>query len=149
MTVYPLPDRGKALKELEWKKRKGLAAGLFPPNKTEVPERLMDKEPLQVILSKGAFFEGELRFKGTARVAGELQGQIRGSGSLIVEATAKVSADIELDHFILLGEFKGKVKARKSVLMEPPAKFTGEVFSPSLIIKEGVFFEGSSKKTDA
>ena len=106
----------------------------------------MNKESLQVILAEGAFFEGELRFKGIARVAGEMKGKIRGSGSLIIESSAKVEADGETDHLILLGEFKGKLKARKTVLMEPPARFLGEVSSPSLTIKEGVFFEGSSKK---
>lgn len=107
----------------------------------------MEKESLQVILSEGAFFEGELKFKGSARIAGELKGFVKGSGSLIIESSAKVSAELDVDHLVLLGEFKGRVKATKSVLMEPPARFIGEVFSPSLTIKEGVFFEGSSKKS--
>lgn len=106
----------------------------------------MDKESLQVLLSKGAFFEGELRFKGSARLAGRLKGFVKAEGSLIIESSARVEGDLELDHLILHGEFSGKVKARKSVLMEPPARFSGEVSSPSLTIKEGVFFEGSSKK---
>lgn len=106
----------------------------------------MEKDTLQVILSEGAFFEGELKFKGTARIGGNLKGLVKGSGSLIIESSAKVEADLEVDHLILLGEFSGKAKAYKSVLMEPPARFFGEVFSPSLSIKEGVFFEGSSKK---
>ena len=107
----------------------------------------MEKESLQVILAESAFFEGELRFKGTARLAGQLKGSIKGAGSLIISASAKVSADnAEVDHLILLGEFKGKILARKSVRMEPPARFMGEVATPSLTIKEGVFFEGSSKK---
>lgn len=109
----------------------------------------MEKESLQVILAEGALFEGELRFKGTARIAGKLKGSVKGSGSLIVESSAKVEADLEVDHLILLGEFSGKAKAYKSVLMEPPARFVGEVFSPSLTIKEGVFFEGSSRKVSS
>ena len=105
----------------------------------------MDSESLQVILSEGAFFEGELRFKGLARIAGQMKGEIKGAGRLIIESSAQVSADITTDYLILLGDLKGTVKA-KAVLMEPPAKFSGEVFSPSLTIKEGVFFEGSSKR---
>jgi len=107
----------------------------------------MEPESLQVILCEGAFFEGELRFKGTARIAGKLKGQVKGTGSLVIESSAKVEADLELDHLILMGNFKGRVKAKKSVLIEPPAKFRGEVLSPSLTIKEGVFFEGSSRKS--
>ena len=106
----------------------------------------MEKESLQVVLSEGACFEGELRFKGLAHLAGRLKGSIKGSGRLVIEASAKVEADVEVDHLILLGEFSGKIKAFKSILMEPPARCFGEVSSPSLNIKEGVFFEGSSKK---
>ncbi len=99
-----------------------------------------------MVLAEGAFFEGELRFKGTARIAGRLKGSVKGSGSLIIESSARVKADLEVDHLVVLGEFSGRANARKSVLMEPPARFSGEVLSPSLSIKEGVFFEGSSKK---
>ena len=107
----------------------------------------MEKESLQVILNEGACFEGELRFKGLARIAGQMKGEIKGIGCLIIESTAEVSADITTDHLVLLGSLKGTVKAKKTVLMEPPAKFSGEVFSPSLSIKEGVLFEGSSKRS--
>lgn len=110
-------------------------------------EVFVDKEHLQLILAEGASFEGELRFKGTARIAGRLKGSVKGSGSLIIESSAKVEADLEVDHLVLFGEFSGQARAFKSVLMEPPARFSGEVSSPSLSIKEGVFFEGSSKKT--
>ena len=106
----------------------------------------MEKEALQLLLSEGAGFEGELRFKGLARIAGQMKGEIKGEGRLIIESTAQVSANITTDHLILLGHLKGSIKARKTVLMEPPARFSGEVFSPSLSIKEGVLFEGSSKR---
>lgn len=106
----------------------------------------MKEESLQVLLAKGAFFKGEIRFKGTSHIAGFCKGSIKGKGSLVIESSAKVEADVEVDHLIVLGEFSGKATAYKSVLMEPPARFSGEVYSSSLTIKEGVVFEGSSKK---
>ena len=117
--------------------------------KNSPPKDTAKKKSLELILGEKAFFEGELRFKGSARIGGSLKGSIKGEGLLIIESTAKVSAEVLVDHLILYGEFKGRVQARKSVLMEPPAQFSGEVSSPSLSIKEGVFFEGSSKKTPA
>ena len=83
----------------------------------------MKKEDLQVILAEGAFFEGELRFKGTARIAGRLKGSVKGKGSLIIESSARVEAELEVDHLLLMGEFSGQARALKSVLMEPPARF--------------------------
>lgn len=104
-------------------------------------------ETLQVLLEEGAAFKGELRFQGTARLSGRFKGHIEGEGAtLIIEASAVVSATISVDHLILLGNYQGEVQAKKSVLMEPPAHFKGEVQTPSLSIKEGVCFEGISKK---
>lgn len=108
--------------------------------------RSINNSALQLLLEKGVVFEGELRFKGTARLNGELKGKISGEGTLIIDSEANVSADIEVTHLILLGRLSGKVIATKQVHMEPPAWFQGEVTSPSLSIKEGVSFEGSSKK---
>ena len=104
-------------------------------------------EELQVLLLEGAVFEGELRFQGTARLAGRFRGDIKGEeATLIIEPSALVSANIVVDHLILLGNCTGEIQARKTVLMEPPAQFKGEVQTPSLSIKEGVCFEGISKK---
>ena len=99
-------------------------------------------------MGEDSFFEGELRFKGSTRLGGVFKGKIQAEGSLIIESTAKVEADVEVDHLILMGELSGKVVAKKSVIMDPPARFFGNVSSPSLSIKEGVFFEGSSKKIE-
>ena len=108
---------------------------------------LFDEEPLQAMLESGAFFEGTLRFRGAVRVAGEMKGRIEGAGTLIVEASGKVEAvEAKVDRLALFGEFSGKILARKSAVMEPPARFRGEISTPSLSIKEGVFFEGVSKK---
>lgn len=104
-------------------------------------------EELKVLLMEGATFEGELRFQGTARLAGCFKGDIKGEqATLIIEPSALVSANIVVDHLILLGHCTGEIHARKTVLMEPPAQFKGEVQTPSLSIKEGVCFEGTSKK---
>ena len=106
----------------------------------------INNDALQVLLEEGASFEGELRFKGTARLSGKFKGRIFGEGTLVIDAQARVEADVKVNHLILLGSLKGEVIAQKQVLMEPPAHFQGEVIAPSLSIKEGVSFEGSSKK---
>lgn len=102
---------------------------------------------LQVLLEEGAAFEGELRFHGTAHLGGRFKGHIQAEGAtLIIEASAVVEASITVDHLVLFGNCTGKIQSGKTVLMEPPAQFKGEVQTPSLSIKEGVIFEGISKK---
>ena len=107
---------------------------------------LLNDEPVQALLEEGSRFEGEMRFQGMARVGGIFKGHIQGKGTLIIDSTATVDASIKVDHLVVLGELVGQITANRSVLMEPPARFKGEVATPSLSIKEGVSFEGSSKK---
>ena len=106
----------------------------------------LTEEPVQALLEEGSSFDGELRFRGTARIGGVFKGRVLGEGTLILDSTAQVTAHIKVDHLIVLGELDGKVNARRSVIMEPPARFKGEALTPSLSIKEGVSFEGSSRK---
>ena len=103
---------------------------------------------LKALLEEGTFFKGELRFRGFASIDGECSGKILGEGTLIIGSSAKVLANIQVDHLVLHGFLRGHIRAKKSVLMEAPARFEGEVQSPSLTIKDGVSFEGSSKKPE-
>ena len=98
---------------------------------------------------KRLFLRGLCAFGGAARLAGEMKGRIEGEGTLVVEPSAKVEAEAFIDRLILLGEFSGRILARKSAVLEPPARFRGEISTPSLSIKEGVLFEGASKKPPA
>ena len=109
-------------------------------------EKILDGETLQVLLDKDACFEGELRFKGTARLFGEFKGLIQGEGTLIIEKEARVQAELEVGELFLLGELEGSVVAKRAVQMKIPASFKGQIKSPSLSIEPGVSFEGSSQR---
>ena len=100
---------------------------------------------IRAILDRGAVFHGRLSFDGVVRVAGEFEGEIKSSGTLIIEPSGQVKADIQVQTLILSGRLEGKVQAERQVRMHPPAHFTGTVKSPSLKIDEGVIFEGSSQ----
>ena len=99
---------------------------------------------IRAILDQGTSFKGCLRFEGTVRLAGHFEGQIYSQGTLIIENTAQVQAQIEVRRLVIHGRLKGDVQALEQVDMYPPAHFTGKVQSPSLKIEEGVIFEGSS-----
>lgn len=99
---------------------------------------------LTALLDQGASFEGKLTFEGTVRIGGDFKGEIFTHDTLIIDAGAKVEAQIEADVVIISGTVSGNVFARRRVIMHPPAVFRGTVTSPSLRIDEGVMFEGAS-----
>ena len=106
----------------------------------------MSEAGVRAILDEGAFFKGTLSFDGTVRLAGEFEGQVESKGgTLIIESTAKVCANIHVRVLILSGYLKGSIRAAEHVSMHPPAHFEGDVISPSLQIEEGVCFEGTNE----
>lgn len=108
------------------------------------PEDLVTQGQVTALLDQGAAFDGRLTFEGTVRIGGSFKGEIFTNDTLVVQAGAKVEAQIEADTVIISGLVKGNIFARRRVVMHPPAVFQGTVTTPSLRIEEGVVFEGAS-----
>lgn len=111
---------------------------------TKVEKIEVEQGQITALLDVGSKFEGKLTFEGTVRIGGQFAGEIFTHDTLVIDAGAKVEAQIEADIVIIAGNFSGNIFARRRVLMHPPAIFKGTVTSPSLQIDEGVVFEGAS-----
>src|SRR5262249_30247483 len=93
-------------------------------------------------LGKGSRVTGKLNFEGTVRVDGQVEGEIAAQDTLIVGETAILNAQITGSSVIIKGRVTGDITARKRVEIRAPGKLFGNVTTPSLIIQEGVIFEG-------
>jgi cytoskeletal protein CcmA (bactofilin family) len=93
-------------------------------------------------LGKGSKVAGKLTFEGTVRVDGQVEGEVAAQDTLIVGESAIVNAQIIVITIIIKGKVTGDITARKRVEIKAPGKLFGNVTTPSLIIQEGVLFEG-------
>ena len=97
---------------------------------------------INAYLGKGSRVTGKLNFEGTVRVDGQVEGEIAAQDTLIVGETAIINAQISGNSVIIKGKVTGDITARKRVEIRTPGKLFGNVTTPSLIIQEGVIFEG-------
>lgn len=97
------------------------------------------------VLEKGSEFEGTLSFEGAFRIGGSFRGKIFTSDVLIIGEGAKVDAEIRAGTLIISGEFTGNVIATDRVEIHSPAVFRGNIQTPSLMVADGVVFEGVSQ----
>ncbi len=97
------------------------------------------------VLDKGSEFDGTLSFEGAFRIGGVFRGKIFTDDILIIGEGASVDAEIEVGTLILSGELKGSVKAKERVEIHYPAVFRGNIQTPSLMVADGVVFEGQSQ----
>lgn len=97
------------------------------------------------VIEQGCEFEGKLCFEGTVRIGGQFKGQIFTNDVLVVGEGALVEGVIEAGTVIISGEVIGDIVAKHRVEIHRPAVFRGNITTPSLMVDEGVIFEGSSK----
>jgi cytoskeletal protein CcmA (bactofilin family) len=100
---------------------------------------------INTILGHDCKFTGNIDAKGSVRIDGDFEGKVVSSDSVIVGKGGMVRGEIHAAHAVVSGNVEGNVFAKKKVELEGGAKLIGDVESVSLVIEDGVFFEGRSK----
>ncbi len=93
-------------------------------------------------LGKGSQITGKLSFEGTVRIDGQVEGEIAAQESVVIGESAVVKAQVTADSIIITGKVTGDITARRRVEIRAPGKLYGNITTPSLVIHDGVVFEG-------
>ncbi len=145
---------GKDRERVDRPRPAGPEAGIVPvatdPVSKEVTmldrerERVQPEETGQTsaFLGKGSRVIGKLSFEGTVRIEGHVEGEITAQDTLVIGESAVVNAQITGSAIVIHGRVTGDVTARKRLEVRAPGKLFGNISTPSLVIHEGVVFEG-------
>ena len=129
----------------------------FPDDRNPVQEFKTAKEEPKMVkdynapkdantfIAKGSEFVGKLTFEGTVVIDGKADGEIFSKGTLIIGPSGDIKAKINVETVVLSGTVNGNIYAAKKIEMHAPAKLKGNIQTPSLVIEEGVLFEGNCK----
>lgn len=110
-----------------------------PVRSVEAPQT---EESVQAHLGKGSRVEGKLTFEGSVRIDGHVEGEIEAHAAVIIGDSAIINAQIQAETVVVKGKVTGDITARKRVELCAPGKLMGNITTPSLVIHEGVVFEG-------
>lgn len=92
---------------------------------------------------------GEISFKDMVRVNGHVSGSIYSkTGTLIVDLNARIDANVDVAVAIVGGTVTGDIIARQRVELGPTSKIYGNIWTRSLVIKDGAIFEGVCRMLD-
>lgn len=90
--------------------------------------------------------DGELSFKDLLRINGHVAGKILSSkGTLIVDTSARVEADINVGVCVVSGTVVGDIVGHERVEVAPGATVIGDIATPALSIKPGAVFQGDCR----
>jgi cytoskeletal protein CcmA (bactofilin family) len=90
--------------------------------------------------------DGEIKFKDMLRVNGHIAGRVFSEkGTLIVDASAKVDACVDVAVAMISGTVNGDVIGHERVEVGPGAIVNGNISTRSLCIKPGAVFQGDCR----
>ena len=92
---------------------------------------------------------GEITFRDMVRVNGHVSGSIYSkAGTLIVDLNAQIDANVDVAVALVGGTVTGDIIARQRVELGPTSRIYGNIWTRSLVIKDGAIFEGVCRMLD-
>lgn len=100
------------------------------------------EDQLSFYLGKGSSIQGEMSFRGQARLDGEFKGRINGEGTVLVGPEASLEASVSATNVVISGWVAGDVTASERIELKKPGQLRGDVSAPLVVMEEGVVFQG-------
>jgi cytoskeletal protein CcmA (bactofilin family) len=113
------------------------------------PFRKQKSDAVTGFLGSQTEFAGKLSFSGVVHLDGSFHGEIISRGTLVVGSESVVHAEIYASILKVAGEVHGDLTATEKIELYPPARVYGNIRTPSLIVEEGVIFEGTCSMATA
>ena len=124
----------------------------LPPTRLQVanqrprPAPRMSENDAATVVGAGLTITGNLESKGEVRVEGEVQGDIHAQRILIGER-ARIAGALIAEEIVVRGNVQGSVRGN-AVTFHSSSRVEGDVFHKSLVIEQGAFFEGKSRRSE-
>ena len=101
-----------------------------------------DLSRLDTLIGNGTILEGTLTSRESICREGTVRGKILCEGSVIVGPKGRVDADVYAETVLVGGEVNGNIVSKSKLEITTSGKLRGDIKTGSLIVAEGVIFEG-------
>ncbi|MDC7126434.1 MAG: polymer-forming cytoskeletal protein [Spirochaetales bacterium] len=95
------------------------------------------------LIGEGTFIKGDISLKGLLRVDGDFRGTISDGGKVLIGKTGRAEAEISADTVVIGGVLKGTITANEKVVILSTGLVLGNIYSPRLLVEDGVILNGS------
>lgn len=98
---------------------------------------------ITTFVGKDSVFTGSISTEASLRIDGEITGDIRSKGVVIISQTGKVAGTIEAESILVAGVVEGNMSIRDKVNVEPTGQIYGEIITKKFVIDEESIFQGN------
>ena len=106
------------------------------------PRSAASEESSETFLDAGSVLCGELRFAGSVRLEGSVEGQVQAGKTVIVGEGAQVDATIEAETLEVYGTVVGDIRVTRQTVLHKTAHVEGEIQTAGIVVEEGARFKG-------
>ena len=97
------------------------------------------------IVGEGTKFNGELDLNGLLRIDGDFTGSIKTSGKVLIGKNGRARCTINASTVVVGGAVRGDIYSSEKVIVLSSGIILGNIFTPRLIVEEGVILDGNCK----
>ena len=94
------------------------------------------------VIGKDTSIKGELKFNGSAKIMGHVEGEIAAKGQLEIGDGGRCKGAIDADKIMIDGRVEGDITARSSLQLNSKADLHGDLIAATLVIAEGATLVG-------
>lgn len=98
---------------------------------------------VQTLISKDCSIVGDITLKGTVKIDGKLEGNLKTKGDVIVAPKAEVIGNISAHNVLIAGTVTGDVTAKGQVSMMSKGKLKGDITYSAMAMEEDAEITGS------
>jgi len=99
------------------------------------------------ILGPTLKFKGELTANEDLLIQGQIEGSINHTSNLTIGKEGKIKANVKAEHISIEGRVNGDLTGSTAVVVKEGADVKGNIFSPTVTLREGATFNGSIDMT--
>ena len=90
---------------------------------------------------------GRLEIHGDLKIAGNVEGELKASGDVVIDPTATIQASIEGSNVTVRGQVNGSVTARRRLTLGGSGRLNGDVKVSRLTVEDGATLNGNVTMT--
>ena len=94
------------------------------------------------VIAAGCRVIGNLTISGSLRLGGEVLGDVRCDGALIVETGARIKGRISAGEMLIMGTVTGEIVAARKIEVATGARVEGSIFAPSMRVEGNACVDG-------
>jgi len=98
------------------------------------------------VIGAGLTITGNVESKGDVQVEGEVQGDVHAK-HIVIGERARITGALIAEEIVVRGNVQGSIRGN-AVTFHSSSRVEGDVFHKSLVIEQGAFFEGKSRRSE-